>query len=134
MTNRIERRPGLSLNSLAEEDIETSTIDIDEISSFVNVSFEADLTISSSRENKLIGLHERTNPETNRKGARIVWVEHAKTGELVPVILRGGVAIAEDENNTQEDSKKDTDDVNTPLLLPPSLSGRYQQGITPSMC
>ena len=90
MTNRIERRPGLSLNSLAKEDIETSTIAIDEISSFVNVSFEADLTISSSRENKLIGLHERTNPETNRKGARIVWVEHAKTGELVPVILRGG--------------------------------------------
>jgi hypothetical protein len=118
------RKQAPTLISLTKEDVESETVDFSEISAYVSVAFETDLSLALTKESVLVGLHERTNPEVTRKGVRIVWVEHAKTGELVPVKLRGGVAIAEDENVPEESDDNNNDDPNTPLLLPPSLTGK----------
>ena len=119
------RRWAPSLSSLVKEDVESDDIAADEISSYVDVTFETDLAVGLTRN--FYGLKESTNPETNRKGVRIVWIEHAKTGELVPVTLRGGVATAEDSNDLNEDLDEKNDNVNTPLLMPLPLSGRQPQ-------
>jgi hypothetical protein len=120
------RRWAPSLSSLVKEDVESDDIAADEISSYVNVAFETDLAVALTRD--FYGLKESTNPEINRRGVRIVWIEHAKTGELVPVTLRGGVATAEDSNDLPEDLNDKNDNANTPLLMPLPLSGRPQDG------
>jgi hypothetical protein len=120
------RRWAPALSSLVREDVDSDDIAADEISSYVNVTFEADLAVALTKE--FYGLKESTNPEINRRGVRIVWIEHAKTGELVPVTLRGGVATSEDSNDLPEDLNEKTDNVNTPLLMPLPLSGRPQDG------
>jgi hypothetical protein len=74
----IQRKQAPNMNSLAGEDIESAILELSDVASYVNVAFDVDLTQAN-------GLHGRTNPEITRKGARVVWVEHAKTGELVPV-------------------------------------------------
>lgn len=120
----MERKSTLSLHALAKEDVGPESIELMDIESFVNVALEADLSLSLSRDNILIALHERTNPEMNKKGARVVWVEHAKTGELVSIVLRGGMPVAEDSDDSPEDPKLESDDPNIPLLMPLSLSGK----------
>ena len=122
--NNVERKSALSFHALAKEDVGSEAIEPSDIASFVNVVLEADLSLSLSRDNIATALYEKTNPEVDHKGARIVWVEHAKTGELVPVILRGGMTVTEDSDDSPEDHKKESDSPNTPLLMPPSLSGK----------
>ena len=53
-------------------------------------------------------------------GANIAWVQHAKTGELVPVVIRGGDASDEQEQE-EADKNNNNDQQRQPLLLPTPL-------------
>lgn len=55
----IRRKQAPSLISLTKEDVESETVDLSEISAYVNVVFENDLSLGLSKESMLIGLHER---------------------------------------------------------------------------
>ena len=62
------------------------------------------------------------------EGLRIVWVEHAKTGDLVPVVLHGGVVVEDVDDNVYKKKNDDEDEnlieVDNPLLsYPPPLGG-----------
>ena len=132
--NKTQRKLSPFFSALAKEDIEYDDIELADIPSYVNVSFENHVTLALSGERSTENYFERSNPETDRKGVRIVWVEHAKTGELVPVALRGGVALVEDSSQIPENVSDDNDDVNSPLLMPPSLSGRQLNGNSQYLC
>ena len=125
---RVQRRPAPALSSLAKDDIEFDDITPAEISSFVNVHFESDLSSLFSNENKVGGLIEKTTPEKNRKGVKIVWIQHAKTRELVPVTLRDGLTLADESADLAENSNDSSDDVYAPLMMPSSLSDRELDG------
>lgn len=58
-TQSIRRKQAPSLISLKKEDVESDTVDFSEISAYVTVAFEADLSIALSKESVLVGLHER---------------------------------------------------------------------------
>ena len=125
---RIQRRLAPALSSLAKDDIEFDEITPAEISEFVNVNFEADLSSALTRENASSTFLEKTIPETNRKGVKIVWIQHAKTRELVPVSLRDGLTATDDSADLAENSNDSSDDVYAPLMMPLSLSDRELDG------
>lgn len=125
---RVQRRSAPAFSSLARDDIEFDEITPAEISMFVNVNFEADLSSALSRENTTSSFIEKTIPETNRKGVKIVWIQHAKTRELVPITLHDGLTNVDDSADLAENSNDANDDVYSPLLMPSSLSERDLDG------
>lgn len=127
-TNKNQRRSSPFFSALAKEDVEYDDIELADVPSYVNISFENHVTLALSGEGNTEKHFERSNPETDRKGVRIVWVEHAKTGELVPVAVRDGGAFAEDSSQVPEEVSDNGDDANSPLLMPPSLSGKQLIG------
>lgn len=58
-------------------------------------------------------------------GSNIAWVQHAKTGELVPVVIMGGEETNETDREENMDSKN-TDQAKVPLLRPSPLITTYQ--------
>ena len=125
---RLQRKLAPALSSLAKDDIEFDEITPAEISVFVNVNFEADLSYALSRGNTTSTFLEKTIPETNRKGVKIVWIQHAKTRELVPITLRDGLTTADDSADQAENLNDSSDDVYAPLMMPSSLSDRELNG------
>jgi hypothetical protein len=55
----IRRKQAPSLISLTKEDVESVTVDFSEISAYVSVAFDTDLSLAVTKENVLVGLHER---------------------------------------------------------------------------
>jgi len=99
------RRVPSTFDRLTREDVDqTSSLSVgDELTSFVRVYFGDGLDGGVASSGPLAvavasGGGEGsmavagTDPEMRRDGSRVVWVENARTGELVPVYLRSGAA------------------------------------------
>lgn len=61
-----------------------------------------------------------TDPEVGRYSVQVVWVENAKTGQLVPVQLRTADDGANDNNQDNDDGPHHDEDASI-LIMPPPL-------------
>ena len=62
-------------------------------------------------------------PELSRSGSHVVWVENARTGELMPVLLDSAGGGADDNGGDERDNTEEgnEEDENSPLILPAPL-------------
>jgi hypothetical protein len=71
--------------------------------------------IHTGRDHDVASSIVHLRPEVNNQGKRIVYVEHAITGELTPILLDNPVAI---DYSTMDDEYNDDNDEIEPLLSP----------------
>ena len=131
------RRLAPPLNSINKEDIEEGSLQVAEISSFVQVDFESlgdaygNTSTSASANNSatvnplFYAQRVGAEPEVDKKGYRVIWAENIRSGELVPIRFREG-DIGDSLNGNVEggDLSEGEDEDDKLPLLPPSLNSQ----------
>jgi len=113
-----QKMPGLV--NVDRDDILPQDLPIGEEVSFVSSLF-GDYTDSyNGLRASIIG---ELQPEVSRSGNHVVWVENARTGELMPVLLDAAGGGADDNGGDERDNTEEgnEEDENSPLILPSPL-------------
>ena len=116
-----QKMPGLV--NVDRDDIMAQDLPIGEEVPFVSAYF-GDYTDSYSalRANASL-VNGQLEPELSRDGSHVVWVENARTGELLPTLL-GSLGTSNDDDADGERDNNDPDaeyDESSPLVLPKPL-------------
>jgi hypothetical protein len=114
--------PGI--NSLARDDFDgDDSIPMAEVASYMRVYFNGGFDGNSSLTVPDVN-KDLLDPEMARDGTQRVWVEDARTGELMPTKMRYGSATGNDDDNEDNLANEGEDGEDSILLLPAPLGKR----------
>jgi hypothetical protein len=106
-----------SLNSLPREDVDERELLLSEVPAYLSNSLW-----SNPKAYNVGGMYAHsveiapTAPQTSKDGGRVVWVENARTMQLVPLLLHRG-SLGEEESDEINDDLNDFNNA-VPLAIP----------------
>ncbi len=127
LKNMYNRRPLPPLSSVPREEVSPEgDLPIGQEVPFVSTYFGDFSDTHSTLRVHASKFNANLEAELGRDGSHIVWVENARSGELLPTRISAS-GRNEDNNGDEEEAKDSSEEVdeNSPLILPKPLEDNY---------